>query len=93
MLFYCYTTVVQLEIKDGDTLCSSFIIQDFFLAILGFCFHVKLKIVLSKSEKLCLNFDEDSIKSVDIFGRMAIFTLLFLVIYGRSYHLCQCILY
>lgn len=44
-------------------------------------------------EKLCLNFDEDSIKSVDIFGRMAIFTLLFLVIYGRSYHLCQCILY
>ena len=51
--FYYYSSVVELEIRDGETSSISFIVQDH-LDILGFLFfNLKLSIVLSKSVKNC----------------------------------------
>ena len=44
--------IVEFEVRDGGISRSSFIVQDFFFAILDFLFfHMKLSIVLSRSVK------------------------------------------
>ena len=82
--FYCYSSVVQLEIGCHDT-------SRIVLAILGVsCFHMKLKIVLSRSVRNCPGILLDIALNLKItFGRMAIFTILILLIHehGRSFHL------
>jgi hypothetical protein len=39
-VFYYYSSVLELEIRDVDTSGSYFILQDCFLAILAFCFFI-----------------------------------------------------
>ena len=53
--FYYYSSVVQLEIRDGDTSGYFFITYRIVLAVLGFFifFHVKLYNVLSRSVENC----------------------------------------
>ena len=61
------------------------------LALLKFwCFHLMMRFVLPSSVKiLCWNFDGNYTESVDCFGGIVIFSLLFLLIheYSRSYHI------
>ena len=61
------------------------------LALLKFwCFHLMMRFVLPTSVKiLCWNFDGNYTESVDCFGGIVIFSLLFLLIheYSRSYHI------
>jgi hypothetical protein len=45
-----HLSVTQLEIRDGDSSQSSFIVQDY-LVYTGFFFHMKLTIALSGSIK------------------------------------------
>jgi hypothetical protein len=52
--FYCYSSLVQLEIGNGVTSSSSFIVQDCFSYPVFFCFYMKLKSVLSISVKSCV---------------------------------------
>jgi hypothetical protein len=59
--YYCYS-VVQLEIRAGDTSRSSFIVQDCF-CYSGLSFQVNVKVC----KKLCWAFDGNSIESVDCF--------------------------
>ena len=47
--FYYYGSVVELEIRDGDTSRSSFIVQDSYLGFLFF--RRKLSVVFSRSVK------------------------------------------
>jgi hypothetical protein len=95
VVVYHYCSVVQLEISDGNFLRrSSFIVKNcfyypvfFFFAFLyeiGNCsFHI--------CEELCWNIDGNYVESVDCFGRMAIFAMLFILIHehGRSLHVLR----
>ena len=51
--FNYYSSVVELEVRDGDASRSSFIIQDCFVYS-GFFFHMKLNIALSRSVNNCV---------------------------------------
>jgi hypothetical protein len=51
--FYYYCSVVQLEIRDGDASKSSFIVHDYY-SYPVFFFHMKLRITLSRSVKMCV---------------------------------------
>ena len=78
--FYYCSSVIELDVRDGDASGSSCIIQDCFgypgFLFLFLFFHMKLMIVLSRSLKNCWDFDEDWIA----FGRIANFTMLILPI-------------
>ena len=77
--FYYYTSVVQLEIRNGDISSSSFIVRDCFEAILFllllFCFLFCLFVFSYEAEictfKICKELhwklDKDCIESVDCF--------------------------
>ena len=87
--FFNYYSVVQLEIKYYDSSRLPFILQDP-VAILGFrFFHMKMRISLSKSVNNFVGILMGISLTVDLFGKMAIFTMLILLIYeqGRSFHL------
>jgi hypothetical protein len=65
--FYHDNSVVQLEIRDGNTYERYFIVQDYF-SYTGFLFfHKNLSIIFSKSKKMYCDFDEDCVKSVAYF--------------------------
>ena len=73
---------------------TAFIIQDCFsypvVVVVIVCIHMKLKIVLSRSIKNSVTILMGIILNVLItFGRIAIFTVLILLLYefGRSFHL------
>jgi hypothetical protein len=80
--FCYYSSVVQFEVKDGNTFSSSFVIQDCFSYTASLCFYVKLKIVLSRSMKNCVGiFMEIPLNQQIAFDKMAIFTILILPIH------------
>ena len=59
MLVYYYHSVVQLEVRDGNTSRGSVIVQYSFryagiVFVFVFFFHMKLTIALSKSVKNCV---------------------------------------
>jgi hypothetical protein len=86
-IFYNYSSLVELKIKEDDNLRSSFFVKNV-LAILGFlCFHMKLSITLSRSVKrLCWNFVQDFTKMCRLFSnKMAIFTMLILLMHEHVY--------
>ena len=52
--FYYYSSAGQLDVRDGDSSGSSFIVQDC-LGYPGFFFpHMKLSIILSRSVRNCV---------------------------------------
>ena len=51
---YC-SSLIELDVRDGDASRSSFIVQDWFW-LSCFFFHMKLTIVLSRSVKNCVGF-------------------------------------
>jgi hypothetical protein len=66
--FYHYYSVVQLEIRDGDTFRSSFIVQDHFSYTGFFVFPYEIENISFKiCEELCWNFDTNCIEYVDCF--------------------------
>ena len=48
-LFYCYSSILKLEIRDGDASRSFFV--RIVLGLLAYVFHMKLRIVFTKSVK------------------------------------------
>lgn len=54
--FYYCNSLVQLKIWGGNTSSRSFITQECFSHPGFLCFHIKLKIVFSKSGKSCVKF-------------------------------------
>ena len=88
---YYHSSLVQLEIGASDS-CSSFITQDFLfcfaLVILIFlCLHMKMKVDLAISEKLCY-FDSDFVELVDYlwYDVMVVFILILPShVHGRSF--------
>jgi hypothetical protein len=54
--FNHYCSVIHLEIGDGDSSGSCFIVQDCFGNPTCFIFYMKLRIVLSRSVKIVLEF-------------------------------------
>lgn len=52
--FYHYSPVVQLEVRNGDSSSSSFIIQDLSRYPEFLCFHLKLKFSFQRSVKKCV---------------------------------------
>ena len=64
---------VQLEVRDGDSPRSSFIVEKnfrypvFVVVVVVLLFQMNLQIALSNSEELSWNFDEDCIESVGCF--------------------------
>jgi hypothetical protein len=67
--FYYYYSVVQLEIRDGDTFRSSFIAHDYF-SYPGWFFVYPYDIKncpFKVYKELCLNFGENGIESTDCF--------------------------
>jgi hypothetical protein len=66
--FYYYCSVVQLEIMNGDTYRSSFILQDCFEypVVLIFPYEVE-NFSFNVCKKLYWNFDGNFIESVDCF--------------------------
>jgi hypothetical protein len=82
--FYYHSSVLQLEVRFGDSSRNSFIVQDCF-SYSGFLFfHMKLRIVLSRSIKNCVGI----LKGI-AFGKIAILTMLILPIHEheRSFYL------
>jgi hypothetical protein len=90
--FYHYCFVIQLEVREGHSTRSSFIVENSFLyprfyvipdefANCSFYFH----------EELTWNSDGDCIESVHAFDKMGIFAILILSIHehGRSFHLLR----
>ena len=77
--FYYYSPAVQLDVRNGSISINSFITQIF--NILGFlCFYRKLNIVLLRSVDNCVGILVGIALNIQIaFGRMAIFTMLFLL--------------
>jgi hypothetical protein len=67
-IYYYYCSVVQLEVKDGDTSRRSFIVQDClsYPGISGFPYEVK-SCLFKVCKKLCWNFDGSFIESIDYF--------------------------
>jgi hypothetical protein len=49
--FNRYFSLVQLEIKDGDSSTSSFIVQNSLAILIFLCFHMKVRIAFSMSMK------------------------------------------
>ena len=86
--FYCYSSVVKLEVRDDDSPSSSFIKKCFCYSVfftfpdefVNSSFHV--------FEELCWNFDGDCIESIDYLWWDGYFTMLILTIHehGRSLH-------
>ena len=77
--FYCCSSVVQLETRDGVTSSSSFILG---IILVTVCVCVCVFLYETENchfkvcEELCWNFDVDCIESEDAFCGMAIFTIL-----------------
>ena len=70
-MFYYYSSIVELEVRDGDT-SSSFIVQDCFGYPVFFVFLYKVEYCSFKvCEELLWNFGGDCTESVDCFGRTA----------------------
>jgi hypothetical protein len=67
--FYCYCSVVQFEIRDGDASRSSSVVQDHFSYPRFFVFPYEVEnCSFNICKELCWNFDGDCIESV-IVGR------------------------
>jgi hypothetical protein len=67
--YYCYSSVIKLEIRNGDTYNSSFIVQGCF-SYLAFCLSVPIEVENSPLQcciHFCWNFSEDCVESVDCF--------------------------
>ena len=80
--FSYYFPIVNVEVSDGDTSTSSFIIQDYFSYHgLFVCFHIKLKngfffVFVLGSVKYCVGISEgNSLNLQSAFGKIANFTL------------------
>ena len=67
--FHYYSSIVELEIRDGDTSGSSFTVQDCFsypVFCLFVCFSIEVDYCSFKvCEELCWDLDGDFIESVD----------------------------
>ena len=61
---YYYCSVVKLEVRDGDTHRSSFIVKDYFSSPRNFVFFIYGGEWLLQ---LCWNFDGNFIESIDFF--------------------------
>jgi hypothetical protein len=87
--FYYNCSPVQLEIRDGNTSSSSFIVQEYFtyLGLLVFPCEV-VYCPFNVYKELCWKFGENCIVSSDYLGKMGIFTMLMLPIHehGRSFY-------
>ena len=88
-VFYYYCFVVQLKIREGNISRSYFIVQDCFsyLEVFCFCFffHVKLRLILSRSVKNCVGILMGVAINLRIpFDKMDIFTFLNLTVYEHG---------
>ena len=92
--FYSCSSVIQFEVRDSDASSSSFI-QDYFSYSGFFVFHMRLKIVLSRSVKNCVGvciecpFMRNVLILQIAFSRMAIHSRLIILIHehGKFFHL------
>lgn len=86
MLVFCYYhSVLLLEIWDGGTSISSFLIQDYFGHPRFLFFHIHLKVtLLNFYEESGWNFNEDYFEFIDSFGRKAILKIVILRIHKRD---------
>jgi hypothetical protein len=68
--FYHYCSVILLEVKNGNSPRSSFIVQENFVILGHLLFQMNLQIVLSNSMKnLSVIFDRDCTESRDCFHK------------------------
>ena len=66
VLVYYYSSVVQLEIRGGDTSGDSFTVQDCFSYPESFAFPCEIEYCsFNVCKELCWDFDEDCIESVN----------------------------
>jgi hypothetical protein len=82
--YFCYyRSVVQLVIKDSAISSNTCFLFRIVFAILGFlCFYKKLKIVLSRSVKVCFGILMGIALNLKVaFARITIFTVLTLLIH------------
>ena len=65
--FYYCSSIIELDVRDGDASRSFFILQDCFSYPGLLFFHMNLSIVLSRSVKFCWYFDGDCFEFTDSF--------------------------
>ena len=93
MKFYYNCSIVQLEVRDGNTSSSTLTIQDCFIYPGFSIFHINLRIVLSSSLKNCVGIlIEISLNFQIAFVTIAIFMMLILQTCGHeiSFSLLTC---
>ena len=71
-----YSSVVQFEIRNGDTSCSSLLFRNILSVLDLLCFHMKPQMVLSSSVKNCVGILMEILLNLWIaFGRVIITNL------------------